>query len=84
MIEPNYSPSASSPADYGFQITPNDNEDLSMVTRSVRAGGAGVIKWVNMGGLEQHTTVSANERVPMRARRILATGTTASDLEALA
>lgn len=83
-MTPNYVQSSSGPADYGFAITPSDSEDLAIATRSVYAAGGGVIKWHNMGGAEQHTTVADGERVPIKARRILATGTTATGLEGLA
>lgn len=85
MSRPNYTPSASGPADYGFAITPDDDTDLPFITRSVLAAGAGVIKWRN--GLSddvQHTSVEAGERVPIKALRILATGTTATGIEGLA
>ena len=84
MSEPNYTQTATSPADYGFEITPSDSEDLLRITRSVYAAGGGVIKWHNSGAAEQHTTVEDGERVPIKARRILATGTTATGLEGLA
>ena len=83
-METNYVPTAIGPADFGFEITPNDSADLPRVTRAVFAAGAGVIKWHNMGGATQHTTVAEGERVPIKARRILATGTTATGLEGLA
>ena len=83
-MQANYTPTATGPADYGFQITPDDNTDLAMITRAVFAAGAGVIKWHNASGQEQHTTVVDGERVPIKARRILATGTTASGLEGMA
>ena len=83
-MQPNYVQTSSGPADFGFQITPSDSTDLDIATRAVFAAGAGVIKWHNMGGEEQHTTVVDGERVPIKARRILATGTTATGLEGLA
>lgn len=84
MSEPNYVQTATGPADYGFEITPSDGADLTRATRSVRATGGGVIKWHNLFGAEQHTTVSDGESAPIKARRILATGTTATGLEGLA
>ena len=83
-MQPNYTQTATGPADFSFEITPSDGDDLARPTRSVFAAGAGVIKWHNMGGEEQHTTVVDGERVPIKARRILATGTTATGLEGLA
>lgn len=83
-MQPNYAQTATGPADFGFEITPSDSEDLPLVTRSVYAAGGGVIKWHNAGGAEQHTTVGDGERVPIKARRILDTGTTATGIEGLA
>lgn len=80
----NYADTAESGANYGWEITPNDGTDLVRVTRAVRAAGAGVIKWHNRTGDLQTTTVGAGETVPIRARRILATGTTATGIEGLA
>ena len=83
-MEPNYTITAAGPADYGFAITPSDSEDLPRVTRAIFAAGGGVVKWHNLGGQEQHTTVADGERVPIKARRVLATGTTATGIEGLA
>ena len=83
-MRPNYVASASGPADFGFEITPSDTTDLDMTTRLIRAETGGVIKWHNLNGETQTTTVDAGERVPIKARRVLATGTTASGLEGLA
>ena len=84
-MTPNYTQTASGPADFGYAITPSDTVDLVCVTRSVRAAGGGVIRWLNMfDDTVQQATVEAGERVPMRARRVLATGTTATGLEGLA
>jgi hypothetical protein len=83
-MEPNYVQSADGPADYGFVITPSDTVDLPIATRSVFATTGGVVKWHNRGGAEQHTTFASGERIPIRAQRILSTGTTATGLEGLA
>lgn len=82
---PNYTMTATGPADYGWPITPDDDTDLARPTRQVFAAGGGVIKWLNQHNADvQHTTVAPGERVPIKARRILATGTTATGLEGLA
>ncbi len=80
----NYNETASGPADYGFVITPNNDTDLTIPTRSVFAAGAGVIKWNNLKDEAQTSTVVAGERIPIKAKRILATGTTATGLEGIA
>ena len=84
-MTPNYSQTADSPASYGFTITPSDSADLPRATRAVRAATGGVIKWRNLFTDDiQHTTVADGERVPICARRIMATDTTATGLEGLA
>ena len=83
-MEPNYTPTAESPADYGFEITPSNSVDLVRVTRAIYATGAGVIKWHNRAGDEQHAVAAAGQIIPIRARRVLATGTTATGLVGLA
>ena len=84
MSTPNYTPDASGPADYSFASTPNNSTDLAMMTRAIRAAGAGTIAWHNVLGQTQTITVAAGETIPIKARRVLVTGTTATGLEGLA
>ena len=84
MSAPNYAQTSAGPADYGFQITPSDTVDLGMMTRAVYSASGGVVKWHNVLGEEQHTTIPPEGTKAIKARRILATGTTATGLEGLA
>ena len=83
-MEANYSQTADGPADYSFAITPNNDNDLTRVTRAIKATGAGTVAWHNRDGEAQSITVAADQWTPIRARRILVTGTTATGIEGLA
>jgi len=84
MSTPNYGAVANGPADFSFAITPNNTTDLAMMTRAIRAQGAGTIRWHNFAGQEQNITVGAGETIAIKARRVLVTGTTATGLEGIA
>ena len=83
-MEPNYTITATGPADYGFAITPSDSVDLPRVTRAIFAAGGGTVAWHNMAGALQTTTFIDGDRIAIKARRVLATGTTATGIEGLA
>lgn len=74
----------SDPSEDFFAITPNDNTDLLSVTRGVYIGGSGDIVAQERGG-ESVTFVGlvAGSVYPFRFRRILATGTTATNIVGL-
>ena len=80
----NYSGSLSSPAGSAFAITPSDSEDLSVYTRGIYVGGAGNVKLTTVGG----DTITLNgclagTVLPIRAKRVFSTGTTATNLLAM-
>lgn len=80
-----YSYGLESPAANAFAIAPSDGADLAYVTRGIYVGGAGDVK-VNMGISGSSITFSAvpaGTVLPIRAARILATGTTATLLVGL-
>lgn len=73
-----------SPATSGFVINPNDAADQPDVCRAIYVGGDGDIKVDMLDG--QTLTffgVLAGTLFPIRARRVYATGTTATSLVAL-
>lgn len=84
MTTPSYVPGATGPADYSFAITPDDEDDLAIVTRAIVVAGAGTVRWHNMRGEVQNSRVPADTPWPIKALRILATGTTATGIEGLA
>jgi len=69
------------PADDGFAITPNDGADLTRTPRSIYVGGAGNIALITSKGTTvTFTGLAAGSVLPIRANRVLATGTTATNL----
>lgn len=67
-----------------FAITPSDSADLALGTTWIYAGGAGTIKLTCVDDPGNHSgvsiTVVANQFVKVAARRVYATGTTATPL----
>lgn len=68
----------SSPGNKGFDIVPSNTEDLSVKPRCVYVGGAGDLK-VTMDGVYL-TFVDASGILPIRPDRVLATGTSATNI----
>ncbi len=77
-------PSLTSPATHGFAVTPNDTLDLSEATRAiyVGAGGALAVRLLS-GQTATFAGVAAGTILPLRADRVLATGTTAGSIVGL-
>lgn len=79
-----YTTSLTSPARDADVIVPNDAADLNAVTRAIYVGSAGDLQ-VQMASGQTVTfeNVLAGVVYPIRAARVLATGTTAAGLIAL-
>lgn len=75
-----YTSSLESPAEYHYPITPNDSQDLPVRPRALRVGGQGSLVVRDVDGTDVTYAVQAGEVLSLRAVRILATGTTASDI----
>jgi hypothetical protein len=76
--------SLTAPASHGFEITPDDDEDLPEVVRAIYVGGAGDLTAVlREGATLSFVNLPAGTLLPVRASRIKAAGTTASDLVGL-
>lgn len=69
-----------SPADRHFAIQPDDSADLAIMPRAVRIGGAGTLAMRDRGGNDVTYMVTAGEVLVFRPLRILASGTTATDI----
>jgi hypothetical protein len=70
-----------SPADNQVAITPSDSTDLAFVSRAIWVGGAGnIVITPTAGGSSVTYTVVAGTILPIRASRVLATGTTATQI----
>ncbi|PLW77086.1 spike base protein, RCAP_Rcc01079 family [Cohaesibacter celericrescens] len=68
-----------SPAYNGASLTPNDASDLTHVTRAVWVGTGGHLDVVLASG-ETVAFKNASGWMPLRVKRLNATGTTASDV----
>lgn len=79
-----YNPALNSPAEKAAAITPNDGADLAATTRAIYVGTAGDLAVILVDDANAVTFANVPVGIiPIRARRVLATGTTASDLVAL-
>lgn len=73
---------AESPAVHAFAITKHDSNDLAFVTRGIYVGGSGDLSVTMAGGETPITFVGLAAGVihPIRASRVLSTGTTATGI----
>lgn len=76
--------SAIGPASMLRSIAPHDTNELEYVTTGIMAGGAGNISVVAAGDTDPVVVpIAAGQLLPIRARIIRATGTTATGIVAL-
>lgn len=70
------------PAENAFAVTPNNDADLAEDTRGLYVGVSGDVKVDLVGGSTEITFVNLAAGVihPIRARRVYATGTTATSI----
>ena len=80
----NFARSLTSPPEHAAAIVPNDTADLPEIIRALYVGGGGDVA-VRMAGGAQVTLANlpTGTLIPLRAARILATGTTATALVGL-
>ena len=72
------------PANDGFIIAPDDGLDLNEITRAIFIGSGGDISLVTKNGtLLTFSGLGAGSLLPVRASRVHATGTTASNIVGL-
>jgi hypothetical protein len=80
-FEATYDVSATAPAVHAFAITPANGADLSFVTRGLYVGVSGDVKVDTLGGdTVTFVGLAAGVIHPIRAKRVYATGTTATDI----
>ena len=72
-----------SPASDVFPIIPDDNTDLAVATRAIRADTGGDVVLVTLDGNERTCRFADGETRAIRATRVKATGTTATSLEGM-
>lgn len=68
------------PARGSIAVTPSDTADLASRIRQVTISGEGTIAWVDWDGVQHVTATLPAGTYPMFARRIRATGTTATGI----
>lgn len=75
----------SSPVQSAVAVTPNDNADLATVSRALYIGGAGNLAVIlaDDSSSVTFTGVLAGSILPIRAKRVLSTNTTATTILAL-
>lgn len=72
-------PELDSPAGNAVEVTTSDSTDLTTSTRAIYIGGTGDIKVTTVNGdTVTFKAVPVGSILPVRARRIFATGTTAT------
>lgn len=73
-----------SPAQNAAAVTPSDGADLATASRGLYVGGAGDVSIVTVGGATvTFAAVPGGTILPVRAARVRATGTTATNLIAM-
>lgn len=72
------------PADHAFAITPSDGTDLSEITRALYVGTGGDLSLITASGATVSLpNVQSGSVLPLRCRRVRATGTSATGLVGL-
>ncbi|MGB5558071.1 MAG: hypothetical protein WBN04_08665 [Paracoccaceae bacterium] len=72
-----------SPATIIQEIIPSDTTDLEIATRAINVATSGVVRILTIDDTEGDVFVVAGSTFPVRARRVLATGTTATGIRGL-
>lgn len=69
------------PAIGNVEVTPSDTEDLDQISRTIYIGSAGNLRLTAKDGTTAtYTNLPAGTFLTVRARRVFATGTTASGI----
>lgn len=71
---------SSGPATRAVAVTPNDGADLAYASRAISVNGAGDVALVTLDGDTVTVTLAAGMLHPIRAKRILSTGTAATGI----
>lgn len=67
-------------AEASFAITPSDESDLPETIRQITLASDGTLRWTGRDGVINETATLPAGSYPIAARRIHASGTSASDL----
>lgn len=79
----NFSSGLESPATRLTAITPNDASDLANATRGINVAVSGTVRLTTVAGDTGDIYLAAGSVFPVRARRVWATGTSASGIVGL-
>lgn len=71
------------PAIAVFEITPDDGADLAQVTLALNVATPGTVRVTTLDGSTSDVSIHPGRAFPIRARRVWATGTTATGLRGL-
>ena len=71
------------PANGAFSITPADGTDLDIVTRGLNVSAAGNVSVVTLADETVTVHIAAGIVFPLRVKRVLSTGTTATGIVGL-
>ncbi|MEO3386751.1 hypothetical protein [Mesorhizobium sp. CAU 1741] len=79
-----FSTGLESPVTHGFEITPDDVGELPELVRALYVGSAGAVALVLSSGASVTLSgVAGGTVLPLRAAKVLATGTTATGIVGL-
>lgn len=79
----NRTPSLSGPATDIIAVTPNDQTDMTEIAIALYIETGGNLSFVSARGNARSVLVGSNQILPVGARRVNATGTTASGIHAM-
>jgi hypothetical protein len=80
---PSHAKSPSGPYQNLAAITPDNSNDLATISSEIMVAGGGTVKVDTLGGQTVTFTAVAGYRYPIRAKRIYATGTSATGIVVL-
>lgn len=80
----NYTSGLESPATDLTETTPSDTQDLPHTSRAINVGTGGTLRVTTVNGQTGTIHIVAGIAFPIRVTRIWQTGTTATDIVALA
>ena len=86
MSKDNFSsdePKLHSPATLIDEIFPDDQTELKNVTRALNVATSGTVRVMTVDGTLGDVFIAAGGTFPVRVRRVLATGTTATGIRGL-
>lgn len=78
-----HTPGLESPPSHILNVSPNDNQDMPTSCRALNVATDGLVRVTLVGGTTGTVFIAAGVTFPLRAKRVWATGTTATGIAAL-